>query len=66
MGHICLCLGGSDASVLLFYIFCQKAILVLCGSLSYGEPEDVLREVMDGVFDNGSLTVVRGGLIIDI
>lgn len=49
-----------------FMLFCQKAILVLCGSLSYGEPEDVLRDVMDGVFDNGSLTVVRGGLIIVI
>jgi hypothetical protein len=39
---------------------------VLCGSLGYGEPEDVLRDVTDGVFDNGSLTVVRDGLIIVI
>jgi hypothetical protein len=53
VGHTYLCLGGSDASVLLFYILCQKAILVLCGSLGYGELEDVLRDVTDGVFDNG-------------
>lgn len=52
MGHTCLCLGGFDASVLPFLYSLSKS--------DFG----ALKDVADGVFDDGFLTVVRGGFVM--